>query len=152
MENQKISESDETAKARVTKNKKSPLWSKLLTILVLVVVGGVAVSLLPKGYSQDISLIGKGERVVVLFHDPFTVDSQQNMDMVNDIRGEYEGRIKFVVADGKVEQGIKFTELYGVNSTAFVLFEANGERVNTIYGRHEPDEVRKFINQSFKFE
>ena len=152
MEKQKNSNSDEPAKTPVTKNKKSPLWSKLLTILVLVVVGVVAVSLLPKGYSQDISVIGKGERVVVLFHDPFTVDSQQNMDMINEIRDEYVGRVKFVVADGKVEQGKKFTELYGVDSTAFVFFEANGERVNTIYGRHEPDAVRKFINQAFKFD
>ena len=152
MEKQTTSNSDEAAKAPVTKNKKSPLWSKLLTILVLVGVGVVAVSLLPKGYSQDISVIGKGERVVVLFHDPFTVDSQKNMDMMNEIRGEYEGRVRFVVADGKVEQGKKFTELYDVKSTAFVFFEANGELVNTIYGRHKPDELRKFINQTFKFE
>ena len=152
MEKQKTSNSDESGKTPVTKNKKSPLWGKLLTILVLVVVGVAAVSLLPKGYSQDISVIGKGERVVVLYHDPFTVDSQQNMDMANEIRDKYEGRVKFVVADGNVEQGKKFTELYGVSRTAFVFFEANGEQVNILYGRHEPDALVKLINQTFKFE
>ena len=133
------------------KNKPTPLWSKLLTIVVLAGVAVIAVSLLPRGYSQDISLIGKGDKVVVLFQEPFTVDGQENIDAMNEIRSEFDGRVKFIVADKKVEQGKKFTDLYGVDSTAFVFFAPNGEKINTIYGRQIPDSLRKHINQAFNF-
>lgn len=134
-----------------TKNKASPLWSKVLTVVVLLGVAVVAISLLPRGYSQDISLIGKGGKVVVLFVEPFTVDGQENMDTMNVLRDEYDGRVKFVVADKKVDQGKKFAAIYDIDSTAFVFFAPNGEKINTLYGGQKADALRDNINKTFNF-
>ncbi len=130
---------------------KRPLWPKLLTAIVLLGVGALAVSLLPRGYSQDISLIGKGDNIVVLFHDPFFVSSQENMDTVNAVRDEYKGRVKFIVADTNVEQGKKFTELYGVDSTALVFFAPGGEKLHILNTRQDRESLRKNINKVFNF-
>lgn len=140
-----------TTTAPATKNKPTPLWSKLLTVGVLLGVAVFAVSLLPRGYSQDISLIGKGDRIVVLFQEPFTVDGQTNVDTMNALRDEYDGRVKFVLADKKVEQGKKFGEKYDVNSTAFVFFAPTGEKISVLYGSHNADALRKNINQIYGF-
>lgn len=127
------------------------MWPKLLTAIVLLGFGALAVVLLPRGYSQDISLIGKGDNIVVLFHEPFFVNSQENIDTVNAVRDEYEGRVKFIVADKNVEQGKKFTELYGVDSTALVFFAPAGEKIHISYNRQDEESLRKNINEVFNF-
>ena len=136
---------------KTSKNKPTPLWSKLLTVGVLIGVAIFAVSLLPRGYSQDISLIGKGDKVMVLFQVPFTVDGQEAVDSMNVLRNEYEGRVKFILVDQKVEQGKKFTELYGVDSTAFVFFTPDGQIINTLYGEQTVETLRVNINKAFNF-
>lgn len=128
-----------------------PLWPKLLTAVVLLGVGAIAIWLLPRGYSQDISVIGKGSKVLVLLQEPFTVDSQENLDAMNALRAEFEGRVKFIVADKKVEQGKKFTQLYGVASTAFVFFAPDGDKLAVLYGTQNVDTLRKNINSTFQF-
>ena len=151
MEKPKANDPAGAATPTTTKGKPTPLWSKLLTVVVLVGVAAVAISLLPRGYSQDIFLIGKGDKIVVLFQEPFTVDGQENMDAMNEVRSEFEGRVKFIVADKKVEQGMKFTELYDIDSTAFIFFAPDGKKIDTIYGRLKADSLRKHLNQAFNF-
>ena len=130
---------------------KRPFWPKLLTAVVLLGVAALAISLLPRGYSQDVSMIGKGENIVVLFHDPFFVNSQENMDSANAVRDEYEGRVKFIVVDKNVEQGKAFTKLYGVDSTALVFFAPDGENIQILYTRQDRESLRKNINNVFNF-
>lgn len=151
MEKPKANDPVDTSVPSTTKGKPTPLWSKLLTVVVLIGVAIFAVSLLPRGYSQDISLIGKGDKVVVLLQEPFTVDGQENVDAMNELRDEYDGRVKFILADKKVEQGKKFAELYDINSTAFVFFAPNGERINTLYGGQSAAALRDNINKAFNF-
>ena len=151
MEKPKANDPADTSVSSATKGKPTPLWNKLLTVLVLIGVAIFAVSLLPRGYSQDISLIGKGDKVVVLLQEPFTVDGQESVDAMNELRDEYEGRVKFILADKKVEQGMKFAEMYDVNSTAFVFFAPNGEKINTLYGGQSAAALRDNINKAFNF-
>jgi len=130
---------------------KRPLWPKLLTAAVLLGIAAIVVSLLPRPFSQDISQIGKVGNIVVLFHDPSSVASQENMDAMNALRNEYDGRVTFIVADKNIGQGGKFSELYGVNSTALVFFAPNGEKINTLYSKQDKESLRKNINRGFHF-
>ena len=130
---------------------KRPSWPKLLTAVVLLGIAAIAVLLLPRPFSQDISLIGKGGNIVVLFHDPFLVTSQENMDTMNTLRDEYDGRVTFIVADKNVAQGEKFTELYGVDSVALVFFAPDGKKINTFYVKQNKESLRKTINREFHF-
>ena len=141
-------------KSAATPKSKTPLWQKLLTAVVLLGVAAIAVSILPRGFSQDISLIGKGDNIVVLFHDSFLVNSQESMDAMSAVRDEYDGRVTFIVADSKLETGKKFTELYGVDSVALVFFAPDGQRIHTLYSHQDhqnAESLRKNINRAFRF-
>ncbi len=48
-----------------------------------------------------------------------------------------------------VEQGKKFTGLYGVDSVAFVFFAPDGKRLNTFYDAQDKESLRKIINTEF---
>ena len=130
---------------------KRTLWPKLLTAVVLLGIAAIAVLLLPRPFPQDISQIGKGGNIVVLFSDPFAVASQEYMDAMNELRDEYDGRVTFIVADKNVAQGKKFTELYGVDSVALVFFAPDGEKINTFYDQQDKESLRKNINREFHF-
>ena len=130
-------------------SKGSPLWSKLFTVVVLVGAALFSIALLPRGYSQDVSLVGQGDRVVVLFQEEFSVDGQRNMDTMNALRSEYDDRVQFVVADRKLEQGKKFAEKYEINSTAFIFFTPTGKKIVTLYGEQSRELLRENINKAF---
>ncbi len=130
---------------------KRPLWPKLLAVVVLLGVAAIVASLLPRSYSDDISLIGKGSNIVALFYDPFRLVSQEHMDAMNALRDEYDGRVKFIVVHKNVPQGREFTELYGVNSTALVFFAPNGEKISTVYDLQNAESLRENINKAFHF-
>lgn len=130
---------------------KRPLWPKLLTVVVLLGVAAIFISQLPRGFSQDFSQIGKGERIVVMVHNPRLVDSGNNMDLISrTMRDEYKGRVTFLVADLLILQGTDFTKAYDIeNSTALVFFAPNGEKIKVVYGPQSAESLRKLLDDVF---
>lgn len=78
---------------------KTRLWRRILIIVLILGATGILISLLPCGYSRDLSQIGKTGNVVVQIHDHNQVSSQLLMDEINKVRSNYEGRVTFLVAD-----------------------------------------------------
>ena len=125
-------------------------WLKLLLILLAIGFAGALISLLPRGYSQDLSLIGKGRDAVVLVHDHNKLASLETMNAMNTLRGEYEGRVNFLVADIFIQEGKGFAEKYDTPFTALVFFASNGERLETLYGQQNAETIRQTLNQQFR--
>lgn len=132
---------------------KRPLWPKLLTIVVLLGVAVTFISLLPRGFSQDLSVIGKGENIVVVVFIPQLVDSAHNMDTVSQtLREEYKGRVTFLVSDPTTPPGKEFIQAYGIdNATALAFFSPGGEKLNVLYGQQDIASMRKNIDSAFHF-
>ena len=131
---------------------KRPIWTKILTAVVLIGVAVTFIWLLPKGFSQDFSLIGKGDNIVVMVHHPQYVDSGNNMSVVSLVlRDEYKGRVTFLVADLFTAEGQQFIKTHGIieNSTALVFFGPNGDKLNVLYGEQKEESLRKNINDAF---
>ena len=141
---------NETAKSP-TAPAKRPIWTKALTVVVLVGVAVIFVWLLPKGFSQDFSLIGKGQNIVVMVHHPQLVDSGNNMSVVSrGLRDEYQGRVTFLVADVFTAEGQQFVKAHQVeNSTGLVFFGSSGEKLKVVYGEQSEASLRKNINDAF---
>lgn len=130
------------------------IWPKLFTLAVLVGVAGIFIALLPRGFSQDFSLIGKGSNIVVLVHDLNSVASANNMDIVSGtLREEYDNRVTFLVADGHSPQGKAFLENYNIEerTTAVIFFAPDGTALSIAYGELDVATMRKKINQAFRF-
>lgn len=145
-------QNDRADTARPSSSKR-PLWPKLLTIVVLLGVAATFIALLPRGFSQDFSLIGKGDNIVVMVHNPQLVDSAKNMDAISQtLREEYKGRVTFLVADLLTAQGGEFIKTYEINNaTALVFFAPNGEKLNVLYGPQTMESLRKNLDSEFHF-
>ena len=132
---------------------KRPLWPKLLTVIVLLGVAVTFITLLPRGFSQDFSLIGKGDNIVVMVHNPQLVDSGNNMSAISrTLRDEYKGRVTFLVADLFITQGKEFIKTYDIeNTTALAFFAPNGEKIKVLYGQQSVESLRKNMDDAFHF-
>ena len=131
-------------------NTKRSIWPKLITFTAIVLSVAVAVSLLPRGFSQDTSIIGKGTNAVVLVYDPNLVQSGETMLAMNVVRDEYEGRLEFIVANINTPPGRTFVHVHGLRPPALVFFGANGERLQILYSPQDGESLRNNLNIIFK--
>ena len=130
---------------------KTRLWRRVLIIALILGAAGILISLLPRGYSRDLSLIGKGGNVVVQIHDHNQVSSQLLMDEINKVRSNYEGRVTFLVADVYTAEGKAFADKQNIHSAALVFFAPNGEMLTTLYGQQDAETISKTLNEAFHY-
>ena len=131
-------------------NTKRSIWPKLIIFTLILLIVAIAVSLLPRGFPQDTSIIGKGTNVVVLVYDPNFVQSGETILAMNDVRNEYEGRLEFIVANINTPSGRTFVDVHGFRSPALVFFAANGERLEVLYSPQDGESLRNNLNIIFK--
>jgi len=126
-----------------------PLWPKLLILALIVGFIAIAASLLPRGFSDDFTQIGKGGNIVVLVHNHDTSNSMELMNTMNKLRDEYEGRVQFLVADKYAPEGMKFVETYAIDAVALVFFAPDGKRLETLYTQQDEASLRNSLDQVF---
>jgi hypothetical protein len=101
---------------------------KLVVILIVFSVVVVGVMLLPKGFKDDLSVIGQGAVSVVLVHDKNLVGSGKIMELMNKVRPDFEGKVNFLAVDVNTPIGQNFMREYEVGSIAVVFFARDGSR------------------------
>lgn len=132
-------------------NSKRSIWPRLVTFAFVLAVATIAISLLPRGFSEDTSLIGKGTNVLLLVHDSNILQSADTMAAMNEIRDEYAGRLEFIVADIQTPPGKAFADRNGFQPVALVFFSANGENLQTLYTPQTGASLRQELNRVFGY-
>lgn len=120
------------------------------TMIVLLVIGlffAGAVMLLPKSFSDDLTLIGKGSASVVLTSDNNLVVSQTSMEMLNKIRSDYEGDVNFLVADVGALKGQEFMREQQVGVALLLFFGPDGKRENLLEAGASETVVRAVLDK-----
>lgn len=120
------------------------------TMIVLLVIGlffAGAVMLLPKSFSDDLTLIGKGSASVVLTSDNNLVVSQTSMEMLNKIRSDYEGDVHFLVADVGTSKGQGFMRKQQVGVAWLLFFDTDGKRENLLEADASETVVRAVLDK-----
>lgn len=130
---------------------KPSIWPKFITFAFILIVIVVSVSLLPRGFSQDVSLVGQGANVVILVHDNNVIQSADTMIAMNEVRDEYDGRVEFVVADIMTPDGRTFADRHNLQPTALVFFSGNGIRLDTIYTEQTGESLRNTLNVTYGY-
>ena len=113
------------------------------TFFVLLAV--VAVMNLPRGYSDDLSRIGKGKAAVVLVRDKNAVQTFDLMEVMNGIRDQYAGQVEFLLTDFDTAQGRAFIAANGAARATLVLLNANGKLVKVLYPPQTAGNVQQEI-------
>ncbi len=126
-------------------------WPRLITLTLILMITIFAVSLLPRGFSGDLSLIGQGTPVLLIVHDDNILQSGETMAVMNEIRNEYAEHLTFLVADIQTPDGKAFADRYGFMATALVFFSADGNKLQTLYSAQTAESLRQELNNLFNF-
>jgi hypothetical protein len=118
---------------------------KWLAAVFFVVLTVVAVMNLPRGYSDDLSLVGKGKPAIVLIRDKNAVQTFDLMEMMNSIRDQYAGQVEFLLTDSNTPQGRAFMAANEAPRVTLVLLDAEGKRVKVIYPPQTADSLQQEI-------
>ncbi len=123
---------------------------KIVTASILAVFVGVlaiAVMLLPRGFKDDLTLIGQGTPAIVLTHDKNLVSSTQAMELLNRVRPDYKGQIQFLAVDVVTPTGINFSRGQQVGPVQLVMFNGRGDRQQVLSGRLGEAQLRNALDQ-----
>ncbi|MBI3775019.1 MAG: hypothetical protein HY273_05605 [Gammaproteobacteria bacterium] len=128
---------------------KKSLLIKLIVTALLLGLLWLAVSNLPRGYSRDLSLIGKGKNVVVQVHDHNLVGSIDLMESLNKVRPEYAANVEFVIADLLTPEGKSFAASHNASSVTLLFFAPDGSERGAVKGVQDPAALRNSLGQAF---
>jgi len=126
-------------------------WAQWSSILLVIVGLGFGVTMLPSGYSEDLSVIGSGKNVAVLVHNKEGVRSLNLMNQVDAIRESYKGRIEFRIAESGTQKGAEFAKKNRAGVATLVLFEGDGTSVGTLSDVENAESLTRTLNQTFGY-
>lgn len=102
--------------------------------------------LLPKGFKDDLSLIGQGSVSVVLTHDKNLLDSVRLMELMNKVRSDYEDAVEFLAVDVATPVGQRFVRDQRVGSVSLVIFGPVGQRRELLDSRVDEQTLRTSLD------
>jgi hypothetical protein len=72
--------------------------------------------------------------------------------VVNSLKPEYEGKIRFVVANLNSSEGRWFAEYHNVSKVTLLFFKPDGTKISSLNGEQEADFLRRVFDQVFKLQ
>jgi len=123
---------------------------KWLAIVFFVVLAAVAVTNLPRGFSDDLSLAGKGRPSIVFVRDKNAVQTFGILEVMNVIRDKYSGQVEFLLTDFNTPQGRKFMSTNEAPRVSLVLLDASGKKVKIIYPPQTAESLQQEIDSLLK--
>ena len=121
-----MSEQNTSAENKAGKTK----WIVIACVLLFLVFAFKF--LLPSGYSDDLSLIGKGQPALVLVRDNQTVQSHELIDVMDGLRNRYVGKVEFLLTDHNTPKGETFMAENQASRATLVLLDAQGKKVKSL--------------------
>ncbi|MDP6655905.1 MAG: hypothetical protein VYA44_02480 [SAR324 cluster bacterium] len=70
--------------------------------------------------------------------------------MVNSLKPEYEGKIRFLVANLNSKEGRWFAEYHNVSKVTLLFFKPDGTKISSLNGEQEVDFLRRVFDRVFK--
>ena len=72
--------------------------------------------------------------------------------MVNSLKPEYVGKIRFLTANVNTTEGKWFAEYHGVGRVTLLFFKPDGTKISSLSGEQEPDYLRRVFDRLFELE
>jgi|TARA_B100000586_G_scaffold124037_1_gene89564 hypothetical protein len=70
--------------------------------------------------------------------------------VVNSLKPEYEGKIRFLVANLNSKEGRWFAEYHNVSKVTLLFFKPDGTKISSLNGEQEVDFLRRVFDRVFK--
>lgn len=102
-----------------------------LALIVALGIGMVLVTkLLVNPMASDLAVVGKGTPALVLAYENYSPTGGDALTRLNRVRGDYEDRMVFVVADMGTPQGETFVNRHRLVEGAVVLLDRAGKPIS----------------------
>ncbi len=121
----------------------------LIAIVSIAILIGFAVLFLPKGFSNDVSKIGKGSKVAVFAYNNGTINSIDMMTLLESIRASYSGKIEFLAVSISAPIGEQFLKDYNVRHSTLVLFREDGSIAKTLHASKKNEAILTQVLDDF---
>ena len=126
-----------------------PWLRRLLILLAMLAVGGYIWRQLPgAGYPTDLTRVGAGTPTLVLAHDNSYLGGAAVMELMNDLRGDYAGRVDFLVAHLQMAEGAAFARRFGAQDGTVMLFGADGRSIGILHMPRSVAELKSALDQA----
>jgi hypothetical protein len=112
---------------------------------LLLLFAAAAAMNLPRGYSDDLSRIGKGNAAVVLIRDKNAVPSFDLIRVLDSVRDKYAGKVEFLLTDFDTTEGRAFIAANHAAPVTLVLFDAGGKPVKVLHAPQTAENVQQEI-------
>jgi hypothetical protein len=119
---------------------------KLVVVFLLLLVVATVILNLPRGFSDDLTRIGKGKAAVVLVRDKSAVQSFDLIEVMNAIRGQYADKAEFLLTDFNTPEGRAFMTANGAAKVTVVVFDADGNKVNVLFSPQTAESMGQAID------
>ncbi len=121
---------------------------KWIVAALLLIFAAAAAMVLPRGFSDDLSRIGKGKVAVVLVRDKNAVESFDMMEVMNGIRDQYQDRVEFLLTDFNTPEGRAFITSHSADRVTMVVLDANGKALNVMRPRLTAETLKQAIDSA----
>lgn len=121
-------------------------WVVLGLILLMAVI---AVKILPRGYSDDLTRVGKGQPTIVLIREKNAVQSFDLLTVMDALRDQYAGKVEFLLSDYGTGETSMFLEKYKASKVTLVMLDGSGKLVKILYPPQTVDSVKQEIADGF---
>lgn len=99
---------------------------------MLLLFAAVIAMNLPRGYSDDLSLVGKGKVAVVLVRDKSVVQSSDLLEVLNTVRDQYAGQVEFLLTDFDSAEGRAFIADKGAARATLAVLDGDGKMASLL--------------------
>jgi hypothetical protein len=99
---------------------------------MLLLFAAVIAMNLPRGYSDDLSLVGKGKVAVVLVRDKSVVQSSDLLEVLNTVRDQYAGQVEFLMTDFDTAEGRAFIADKGAARVTLAVLDGDGKMASLL--------------------
>jgi hypothetical protein len=118
---------------------------KWIVGVFLLLFAAAAAMNLPRGYSDDLSHIGKGHATIVLVRDKNAVASFDLIHVLDNLRNNYAGKVEFLLTDFNTPEGKAFIAANQVTPVTLVLFDASGKQLKVLHAPQTAESVQQEI-------
>ena len=103
-----------------------------------------------KPVSMDLSLVGQGKPSLVLAYENFSPTGGAALEQVRKVRGDYEARLVFIVADLGTPQGREFAVRHGLVDGQAVLLDARGTPLSALTVPDDSAALRALLDEELR--
>ncbi len=126
----------------------SPHVRKIKWIVIALLLGTAVfvVMHLPRGFSDDLTRIGKGKVALVLVRDKNVTQSFDLMNVLDAVRDQYAGKVEFLLTDFDTAQGRTFVAANRAPRATVAMFDAGGNLIKILRAPQTEESMRQEIS------